>query len=441
MIEDRDALARTPAHELALSGVEAAVDAARPERVLRERVRLDGDRLQVGDASVALGEYDEALVLGGGKAAAHVAAVLEDVLGDRLDGGVVVTSDPVSTERVAVVAGDHPVPSERGVAGAERVLATAREADDRTLVLAVLTGGGSALLPAPADGVSLADLQSVTEALLDGGAAIEELNAVRRHCSALKGGRLADAAAPATVVGLLFSDVVGDDPAVIASGPTAPDPSTFADAAAVLDRYEVDAPAAIRERLERGAAGAVAETPGPGDRVFDRVTNVVLANAWTALDAARETVAESWFAPLVLSSRIEGEAREVAKTHAAVATEIGETGNPIEPPAVVLSAGETTVTVRGDGAGGPNCEFALSAAQSLPDGAVLAAVDTDGIDGDSGAAGGIVDASTVDDPAAAAAALAENDAATYLSERDALLTTGPTGTNVNDLHVLVVPGE
>ncbi|MFB6085058.1 MAG: glycerate kinase [Halorientalis sp.] len=439
MIDDRDDRARTPAHDLALSCIEAGIDAARPERVVRESLTVEGDQLRIDDAVIDLGAFERAVALGGGKAAAHVAAALETVLGDRLDGGVVVTDDPVETDRVAVREGDHPVPSERGVSGARAVRAAAADADADTLVLAVLTGGGSALLPAPADGLSLSALRRVTEALLEAGAPIEAVNAVRKHCSAIKGGRLARAAAPATVHTLLFSDVVGDDPAVIASGPTVPDPTTFGDARAVLDEYDVDAPEAVRERIERGVAGGIDETPTADDPAFERVRTHVLANGRTAVDAARNAAADEGVETLVLAAGVEGEAREVAKAHAAVAREIRETGDPVAPPAVVCSGGETTVTVAGDGRGGPNCEFALSAARSLPPDTVLAAVDTDGRDGESGAAGAVVDAETIEDDRAAGRALAANDAATFLDEREALLRTGRTGTNVNDLHVLVVP--
>ena len=438
MIEDRDDLARTPAHDLTLSCVEAGIDAARPEQVVHDSLTVEGDQLRIAEDVMDLGAFERVVVLGGGKAAAGVAATLETVLGDRLDGGVVVTDDPVETDRVTVREGDHPVPSECGVEGARAVREAAADADAGTLVLAVLTGGGSALLPAPADGIALSDLQTVTESLLAAGAPIAAVNAVRKHCSAIKGGQLARAAAPATVITLLFSDVVGDDPSVIASGPTVPDPTTFRDARQVLDDYDVDPPTAVESRIERGVAGEIAETPDADDPTFERGRTHVLANGRTAIDAARDVAAEAGFTPLVLTAGVEGEAREVARTHAAVAREISETGDPVQPPAVVLSGGETTVTVEGDGRGGPNCEFALSAARSLPKGAVLAAIDTDGRDGRSGAAGALVDADTVDDDAVADRALADNDAATYLDERAALLRTGQTGTNVNDLHVLVV---
>jgi hydroxypyruvate reductase len=458
-IDDRGRLASSPARELALDCLEAGIDAAHPESVLRDAVALDGNTLRIEGASYDLADYDEVVAVGGGKAGASVAATLEALLGDALDGGIVVTDDPVETERVEVVEATHPVPNEAGVEGARRVREIVEAAGERTLVLAVITGGGSALLPAPVDGITLADLQTTTDLLLESGASIDEINAVRKHCSAIKGGRLAAAARPAHVATLAFSDVVGDDLGVIASGPTVPDPTTYADALAVLDRYGLEVPEAVRTHLQAGAAGERPETPSP-DADFDHVSTHVLANAWTAVDAAREVATERGYDSLVLSTRVRGEAREQGLGHVAVAEEVAASGEPVDAPAVVLSGGETTVTVRGDGEGGPNQEFALRAAlefggageaggtggadptgDETVDDVVLAAVDTDGRDGGSDAAGAVVDGATVPDADAAAgarAALADNDAGTYLDGRDALVYTGRTGTNVNDLRVLVI---
>jgi glycerate 2-kinase len=437
-IENESALASTRGRETALACVRAGIDAARPGRVVDESIRLDGDRLHVGDATYDLSGVDRIVVVGGGKAADGVATALERVLGARIDAGAVVTPDPGTGERIERLHGDHPVPSQAGVDGTDRIRELVTDADDRTLVLAIITGGGSALLPAPAEGITLDDLQRTTDALLDAGAEIGDLNAVRKHLSTLKGGGLAELAAPATVVGLVFSDVVGNDLSVIASGPTAPDESTYADALDALARYGVDPPAAVRERLEAGAAGDLPETPRPGDPVFDRVTNHVLADGFTALDAAREVAADRGYDTCLLSSSVRGEAREAALTHVAVAEEIETTGNPLAAPAVVLSGGEATATVRGDGVGGPNAEFALAAAVELTDAATLACVDTDGKDGSSDFAGAVVDADTVEDVRAARRALANSDAYGYLGDRDAVVSTGATGTNVNDLRVLVV---
>ncbi|AFO59252.1 glycerate kinase [Natrinema sp. J7-2] len=444
MIANRDRLATSEAREIALECVEAGIVAGHPRTVVRDTVALEGETLRIADATYDLREYDTLVVVGGGNAAAHVAVALEVILGDRIDGGVVVTDDPVETERVTVREGDHPIPSERGVDAADDVLAAAAAADGDTLVLAAITGGGSALLPAPAGDLSLDDLRTTTDALLASGADIGDVNAVRKHLSALKGGRLARRAAPATVAAVLLSDVVGNDPSVIASGPVAPDTSTFDDALAVCERDGIDAPVSVQARLERGAAGEIAETPGPDDAAFESVSNHIVADGMTALDAARDAAAEREYETIVLSSRVRGEARDAAATHVAIAEEVLATGRPVAPPAVVLSGGETTVTVRGDGTGGPNQEFATSAALELAAGGgvedggeiAVAAVDTDGSDGATDAAGALVDGTTVVDPDAAREALAENDASPYLESRDGLLCTGPTGTNLNDLRVI-----
>jgi len=434
VFENRDALARSPRHDLALDCLRAGVEAAHPDRVVREAVAVEGDRLRVGDERVDLSAVDRALVVGGGNAAGAAAAAVESVLGDRLDGGVVVTDDPADCERVRVRAGDHPVPTERNVAATRAVLDLAREAGADDLVLAVVTGGGSALLAAPA--VPLADLRTTTEALLDSPATIDEINAVRKHLSAVKGGGLARAAAPARVVGVVFSDVVGDDPGTVASGPTAPDPTTFADALAVLERHDVAVPESVRSRLAAGAAGDHPETPAGG---VAGASNVVVANGLTALTAAADRARAAGYEPLVLSSRVRGEAREAAKSAVAVAEEVAASGHPVDPPAALLSGGEVTVASPGDAPGGPNQEFGLSGALELRgDGTVLAAIDTDGVDGNSDAAGALVDGGTVQDPARAREALAAHASGPYLAARDAAVRTGPTGTNVNDLRVLVV---
>lgn len=467
MFDNRDELRRSPAHETALDCLEAGIRAAHPRSVTRSVVSLTGTQLQIGPSAVDdvvetidLSEYDEILVVGGGKAAVAVTAQLEAILGPRLTGGIVVTdrdqrgnaADSESPagggtradtelDRVEKRYGSHPVPDEAGVAGARELLDIVTAADENTLVLGVITGGGSALLPAPVEGISLSDLQETTNALLAAGATIHEINAVRKHLSAVKGGRLAEAAAPARVVGLIVSDVVGNDLDVIASGPFVPDPTTYVEAIDVLDRYDLEVPESVRRRLTRGAAGDVPETPTAGDPAFGRVTTHVLADGYTAVDAARNRAEDEGYESIVLSSRVRGESREAAKTFVAIAEEIAATGDPISPPAVVVSGGETTVTIRGDGRGGPNQEFALSAAAELAGGdgnaTVVAAADTDGFDGPTDAAGGIVDENTVP-RADAVDSLADNDAYNALNERGLLLKSGKTGTNVNDLRVLVV---
>jgi hydroxypyruvate reductase len=440
VIRNSDVLSTTVAHEIALSCLHAGIRAAHPTNVLDESTEADDGTLIVNGDAYELGQYSDVVIVGGGNAAGQVAAVLDDELGESITDGVVVTDDPAEATEIDVLEGTHPIPDERGVESTRRMLDCADAADEETLVIAVITGGGSALLPAPAGDLTLADLQSTTEELLASGATIHEINAVRKHLSDVKGGQLARASAPARVVGLAFSDVIGNDLSVIASGPITPDASAFDDAAAVLKRYDVAVPEAVRDRLERGVRGVLPETPDSDCSLFDRVDTHVLADGFTALDAAQNVAQEQGYDAQILSSGIRGEAREAAKTHVAIAEEMRATGNPVEPPAVVLSGGETTVTITGSGSGGPNQEFALSAALELGErDVVVASVDTDGIDGSTDAAGAVVDSRTcAESTDRAREALANNDAYPYLDSIDALVETGATGTNVNDLRVIVV---
>jgi glycerate 2-kinase len=439
MIRNQDRLTKTIAHETALACIEAGIEATQPAQVMDETLARAGSRLRIGDSTVDLDAYSEVVVVGGGKAAAQMSTAVEDVLGDQLTDGVIVTNDPLETSHIEVIEGSHPTPDEAGEEGARNVLSLAEDATEDTLVLCLISGGGSALLPAPVDGVELAELQSLTDDLLSSGATIHEINAVRKHLSAIKGGKLAEAATPATVHSLVLSDVVGDDPSVIASGPTVPDESTYADALAVLNRYDIRRSTAAEEQLNGGVAGERPETPSTGDSAFKRNRLHVLANGFTALAAARSVAKEQGYTPIILSSQVEGEAREAAKTHAAIAEEALATKNPVSPPAVFLSGGETTVTIREKGSGGPNQEFALSGALTIEStNIVVASVDSDGKDGASDVAGALVDQETLDDRQQARTALDMHDTYPYLAERGAVIETGSTGTNVNDLRVLVV---
>ncbi|SDR02846.1 glycerate kinase type-2 family protein [Natronobacterium texcoconense] len=437
----RDAVADTRPKEVALECLLAGIEAARPEARVEETVSLRDGTLSIRDTEYDLQSYDDVVLVGAGNAASQFAAALEDVLGEYLTDGAVVTDDPVETTVVDVLAGDHPVPSEEGVRNAREVLKHAREADEGDLVLAALTGGGSALLAAPADPLTISALQTVTEELLACGASIDEINAVRKHCSAIKGGRLARTAAPATVATVALSDVVGDDPSVIASGPTVPDPSSFADALEVVERYDLAVPDSVREFLEEGVEGDRPETPPADDSVFaDGRTHVhVVGNSRTALEAASEAATERGYEPLLLSSRVRGESREAALTHVAIAEECREHGAPVEPPAVLLSGGETTVTLGNQyGRGGPNQEFVLGGALALEDEDIaVSAVDTDGIDGATDIAGAIADATTIPETDGRNA-LERHDASSVLEDANAVVRTGPTGTNVNDLRVIVI---
>jgi hydroxypyruvate reductase len=437
---------------------DAAVAAVRPDAAVRRHLARDGRRLLVGADARAVVDLDEVrrvLVVGAGKASALMAAEVEALLGDRVTDGVVTVKygHGAPLARVRVVEAGHPVPDAAGEAGARGALALLEGASRDDLVVSVVSGGGSALWPAPVEGITLAEKQALTGLLLRCGATIHEINTVRKHLSRIKGGGLARAARGARVVNLMLSDVLGDDLSVIASGPAVPDPSTYADAWRILARYglEGDLPPAVRARLEAGRRGEAPETPKPGDRAFARVTNVVVASNRQAVLAAADEAARRGYRPLVLSTFVDGETRDVARVHAAVAREIEAHGAPVPPPACVVSGGETTVTVRGDGQGGRNQEFALAAGLALagyPDGAptlartTVLSGGTDGTDGPTDAAGALADLALMRDAAArgldAAAHLARNDSYRFFAPVGGLVVTGPTRTNVMDVRVVLV---
>lgn len=409
-----------------------------PTSVVNKAITMDGGTLIIDGTEYDIDEYDRILVLGGGNAAGQVAAALEEHLNGRIDDGIVVTDDPVPLSTIECIKGNHPIPNETAVDGTRQVLQLASTASENDLIIAIITGGGSALLPAPAGSLRLTDLQTTTEKLLRAGATITEINTVRKHLSEIKGGKLACVSSPAKTIGLVFSDVVGNDLGAIASGPISPDETTYDDAREVIDRYNIETSAAVCDHLLRGSEGDVQETPNESS-IFKDVNIYVLADNFTALDAASNMALEEGYEPLILSSHIRGEAIEVAKVHVGIAEEILATGTPVSPPAVLISGGETTVTVAGDGEGGPNQEFVLSAAIELDDPSiVVGCADTDGIDGNTDAAGAISDARTIDDRAAAQYALTDHDVYSTLDAAGSLLKTGPTGTNVNDLRVIVI---
>lgn len=427
---------------------DAAVAAGHAGTLVRRALALEGERFRVGEHVIDLGPVRRILVVGMGKASGAMAAAVEELLGDRVaDGRVAVRDlDGTAPRRVRLLPAGHPIPDARGVAAAEAIHALVSGASADDLVLCLVSGGGSALAPLPVPGLSLEDKQVLTGLLLRAGATIGELNTVRKHLSRLKGGQLARAAAPARVVALLLSDVIGDPPDVIASGPTAPDPTTFADALAVLERLGVGdrVPASARTYLLAGARGEVPETPKPGDPLFERVTNVVVGNNQVVVEAAAAEARRRGFAPLVLTRSLQGEAREVARAFVAVLEEVRRSGRPAAPPACLLAAGETTVTVRGPGLGGRCQEFCLATVPSLaalPATVVLAA-GTDGCDGPTAAAGAVVDTATLRRARAAGldpgAALAANDSHGFFAQLGDLVVTGPTGTNLLDLYLGLV---
>lgn len=429
----------------------AALRAVDPYPAVGRYLRRLGNTLRIADCVWNLDEVARITLIAVGKAAVPMAQAAVDGVGDATLTGIVVTKDGYAAqhtlpETVRVVEAGHPVPNAAGLAAAEAVAGALAATTARDRVLLLLSGGASALLPAPVDGVALADLQAVTENLLRAGAAIGEINAVRKHLSRLSGGQLARLAQPAPAVALILSDVVGDPLDVIASGPTAPDPTTYATAQAILARYglTMQTPPAVLAYLEAGASGRIAETPKPGDPAFANVTNTIVGSNRLAALAAVAEAERLGYNALLLTTFMEGEAREVAKVTAALAKGIRAHGDPVKPPACVVWGGETTVTVRGQGKGGRNQELALAAALALEDlsDVALLALATDGTDGPTDAAGAIVDGDTPERARAAGwdpgAALADNNAYPLLAAIGALLRPGPTGTNVNDLTVLLV---
>jgi hydroxypyruvate reductase len=418
---------------------------------VRAALGVRGGRLLAAGEAFPLGR-GRLVVIAAGKAAPAMAAAAEEVLGARIAEVVAVSNAAgPALGRTRLVLAGHPVPDERGLAAASEVETLAEGlGEDDTLVL-LLSGGASALLPAPVPSVTLQDKAAVTSLLLRAGATITELNTVRKHLSRLKGGGLARKATPARVVALVLSDVVGDDLSTIASGPTVPDPTTYADALRVLaDRGVADrVPRAAREHLEAGARGERAETTKPGDPLLRRVRTRVIGGNRLSVEAAAREARRQGLRPVVLTTRLEGEAREVARVLVAILRECAENGRPAAPPACLLAGGETTVTVRGDGRGGRNQELVVSAAAALADfpvEAIVASLATDGIDGASDAAGGVADRTSVARARALGLAppaifLAASDSHGFLAPLGDLIVTGPTGTNVMDLTVLLTAGR
>jgi hydroxypyruvate reductase len=410
--------------------------------LLQRHLGLERSTLVAGPLRLDLDRRGQVLVLGAGKASAAMARAVEGILGERVSEGFVVVKDGyrVATAKIEVAEAGHPVPDERGLAASARLLELGSRATERDLVIFLVSGGGSALTPAPAPPITLEEKQALTRLLLAAGATINELNAVRKHLSRFKGGLLARAAWPATVLTLALSDVIGDPLDVIASGPTAPDPTTYADALAVLRRRHVRerAPRSIVARLEAGARSEVEETPKPGDRVFARVTNLVVGNNALVVDAAAAEAGRLGYRPHVLTRALQGEAHDVARGLVARA-------RALSPPACLIAGGETTVTVRGPGRGGRCQEFALAAALELDadEGLVILAAGTDGTDGPTDAAGGLVDAGTVARGRGAGVdpgrALTDNDAHIFLKAAGDLVVTGPTNTNLLDLYLVLRP--
>lgn len=426
----------------------AALEAGDVTRLLSAAVRLEGSRLVVAGRAFDLERVRRLLVVGAGKASGAMAQTLERLLGERIADGLVVVKEGAlyPTRRIRQVEASHPIPDERGLRAAEGIVELARSAGPEDLVLCLISGGGSALTPLPVAGVGLEEKRRVTRLLLEAGATINELNAVRKHLSRIKGGQLARAAAPAPVVSLLLSDVIGDPLDVIASGPTAPDDSTYAGALEILGRFGLleDVPASVRRHLETGARGEIPETPKAGDPLFARVLNVVIGNNSLVVERAVEEAQRQGLTPLLLTRSLQGEAREVGRAFASFVKEVVGSGRPIPPPACLIAGGETTVTVRGDGRGGRCQELCLAAALELQDlpGILVLAAGTDGTDGPTDAAGALADGQTVARARALGldprGALQANDSYAFFQTLGDLIVTGATRTNLMDLYLFLI---
>jgi len=434
--------------ENALDIFQAGLRAVAPGVAIKNFCQREGEILKVDGHSYDLSLYRNVYVIGAGKAGASMALAIEDILGERISEGIITVKygHLDKNQKIKIHEGGHPVPDENGYRGAQAIFRLASSADKESLVICLISGGGSALMPLPVDGVTLEDKQLTTKVLLNCGATIHEINAVRKHLSLIKGGGLARAVYPATLITLILSDVVGDDLDSIASGPCVCDSKTFADCKEIFRKYSIQAeiPNSVLQHIELGLAGDVPETTKVGQPIFEATQNVIVGGNFKALLKAKEKADELGYNTLLLSSMIEGETRDVASNHIAIAREIELHGYPIAKPACLLSGGETTVTIRGKGKGGRNQEFALAAALKMTgfENIVVLSAGTDGTDGPTDAAGAIADQGTLEravvkriDPKIF---LDNNDSYHFFEKLDDLYKTGPTNTNVMDLRIILI---
>ena len=427
---------------------EAGLKAVDPVNAVKKKLKLDNGTLSLEDRTYDLKDYKNIYVIGMGKAAASMASAIEDILSDQITAGIVNVKygHSVPLKIIKVNEAGHPVPDEKGLKGTREIVDLLENSAGDDLIICLISGGGSALLPLPAAGITLEEKQELTTALLHCGATIHEMNALRKQISGVKGGRLARLAYPSTVISLILSDVIGDNLDVIASGPTVADTHSFHDCREIINKYGLneDAHSSVIQYIEKGCLGGHEETPKPDDTVFERTQNVIIGSNISAAKASYEKALDLGYNSMILSTYIHGETEEVAKVHTAIAEEILSSGNPVEKPACIISGGETTVTIEGKGKGGRNQEFALAAAihmEGLKDVVILSA-GTDGTDGPTDAAGASADGTTVKraqdlglDPYVY---LCDNDSYNFFKPLGDLLITGPTHTNVMDIRVLLV---
>ena len=426
---------------------EAALNAANPATCIRKFLKVHDNVLTADGKDIEI--RGRLIIIGAGKPSARMAQIVEEILGSQITGGVVVTKygHGLPLRRIRLVEAGHPIPDAAGVRAVRETRELLRGLTRDDVVLVLISGGGSALWPAPAEEITLEEKQEMTHLLLRAGATIRELNAVRKHLSDIKGGQLAKWASPARVISLIMSDVIGDPIDFIGSGPTAPDTTSFSDALDIIQKYGLDVPEAVQKRFRDGARGIIPDTPKPGDPLFKNVDNYVIANNRLLVEAAAEKARELQFNTLLLGTEVEGEAKDIGRFFAAVARETARSGNPIKPPACILAAGETTVTVRGHGTGGRNQEMALAwaisvAARPFSGQTCFTSVATDGTDGPTSAAGGLVDPFTcsraIELGLMPQQFLRENDSSNFLKATGDLIVTGPTQTNLMDLQILLV---
>lgn len=426
----------------------AGLGAVEPKAAIKRCCRLHGELLEVGGKTYNLQSFQRIVVLGAGKAGASMAAAMEELLGERISEGLVVVKyDHVAPLRkIKLIEAAHPVPDEAGLQGAAELLQLAESCDATCLVISLISGGGSALLAAPAEGIAFHEKQQLTQVLLDCGATIHEMNTIRKHLSKVKGGGLAKTVFPATLVNLVLSDVVGDDLDSIASGPCVADSTTFDDCRHILEKYAISdkVPGNILEFIEAGCRGEVPETPKAGVEIFEKASNVIIGCNYDALLAAKQRGEALGYNTLLLSSMIEGETRDVAALHMAIAKEIVSHAQPLAQPACILSGGETTVTIKGGGKGGRSQEFVLACLSHLPrvEDIVVLCAGTDGTDGPTDAAGAMVDSTTRKRAEEGGLApnkyLANNDSYNFFAPLGDLYKTGPTNTNVMDLRIILI---
>jgi glycerate-2-kinase len=437
------------ARELALHSFEFALEAANPKNIMKNMLVLEGSSLKVDKYSFDIEKFSHLYVVGGGKAAGPMSEALEEILGTNIDEGTVNIphGNFPKTKIIKFYEASHPLPDQSSVEGTKRILSIAEEAQKDDLLICLISGGGSSLMSLPREGITLKEKQELTNALLKSGATINEINSVRKHLSGFKGGWLAKKAYPATVLNIILSDVVGDPLDTIASGPTVPDHTTFTQAKSALEKYDLwrNLPSSIRKIFEDGERGLIQETAKPKDSVFEKVHNVVVGNNRTATIAACQFLKSHGLNTVLLAATLEGEAKCVGGILASIVNEIEASGNPLCKPAAVVVGGETTVRVVGKGLGGRNQELALAAALHLKNNrdraVVVASIGTDGVDGPTDAAGALVDGDTyyraTELGLRPESFLAENDSYNFFLKLGDLIFTGKTGTNVNDISLII----